>query len=231
MQRIRRTWIPMSLCLLGLQLVPGAAHAREFDRSVIVSVDPAGRVMPGGSGGTSKRYWADPATNSVRRSNLDGSAVEDVVTGLNLPYGLSLDPSGAAFLWTSSGDETVQKLATDGGSPVALQSEFEEPFAIELPAQEGSRSAYAVLDGTIVKITQLDNSDTDQIDVLMRFDPASQPVHGLALDPKAGILYVGNLNGQMTQRIRLADNQVETLSFVEGPVLVLEPTAKKKGKR
>lgn len=227
MTRIRRVWISMSLFLCGFQLIPGAAYPRDFDRSVIVSVDPAGRVMPGGSGGTSKRYWADIPTNSIRRSNLDGSAVEDVVTGLNVPYGLSFDPAAGAFLWTSSGDEAVQKLATDGGKPAVLQSEFEEPFVIEIPAEEGRQSAYAVLDGMIVKITRLDNSETDQIDVLMRFDPASQPVHGLALDANSGVLYVGNLNGMMTQRIRLADNQVETLSYVEEPVLVLEPTAKK----
>lgn len=231
MTRKRRFWMALSLFLGGLQLGPGAAFSREFDRSVIVGVDTAGRVMPGGSGGTQKRYWADPATNSVRRSNLDGTAAEDVVTGLNVPYGLSLDPAAAAFLWTSSGDEVVQKLATGGGAPVVLQSQFEEPFAIALPAEEGRQSVYAVLDGAVLKITQYDNSDTEQRDVLMRFDPAAQPVHGLALDPQAGVLYVGNVNGMMTQRIRLADNQVETLSYVEEPIPLFEPATAAKEKR
>lgn len=207
MTRRRPCWLGVSvLALCGLPL----AHAQETDRSVVVGIDAAGRVQP--SGGIAKRYWADPAANTIHRSNLDGSGVEVVVKGLNVPYGLSFDPSSGAFLWTSSGDAVVQKLPASGDGLVTLETDFEDPFAI-VQDHGDYKIAYAVLKGELVKITQYDDSEKDEQEVLMAVDP--EQVHGLALDPKAGILYVGNINGMMTQRVRLEDNRAETLLYVE----------------
>ena len=203
---------------LGWLLAGVPAAAQDAIRSVVVTVDSAGRLLPPGSGrpapGT-KRYWADTPSNTIRRSNLDGSGVEEVAGGLNIPYGLSFDAGTGTLLWTSSVDEVVQRLG-GGSGPAVLPSSFEEPYAIVLE-QEGQRTAYAVLDGEVVKVSQRSDSETDQIETLTHFGSASAGLHGLALDETAGVLYLGDLNGMMTQRLRLSDGRVETLLFVEEP--------------
>ena len=50
--------------------------------------------------GASKMYWTDFGTNKIQRANLDGSSVEELVTGLSVPIGIALDVSGGKMYWT-----------------------------------------------------------------------------------------------------------------------------------
>lgn len=209
--------VPAALLVGALLLSQGPACGQDRIRSVVVSVDAGGRLSPtrpGTSPAGSKRYWADSYANAIRRSDLDGSRAEDVVRDLKTPYGLSYDTAAGAFLWTSAAEEVVQKVPAAGGDPVSLKTEFEEPYSIVVVG-EGWKTGYAVVEGEVVKITQYDTSEAEEREVLLRFDPAFETVHGLALDESAGTLYVGNGEGQMTRRVRLADRQVENLVFVE----------------
>jgi len=40
--------------------------------------------------GAGKMYWTDAFTDKIQRANLDGSDVEDLVTGLVAPTGIAL---------------------------------------------------------------------------------------------------------------------------------------------
>src|SRR5262249_18722740 len=56
----------------------------------------AGLVNPDGialdpTGG--KMYWTDFGTRKIQRANLDGTRVEDLVTGLSIPVGIALELS------------------------------------------------------------------------------------------------------------------------------------------
>lgn len=199
----------------------GTAAAQDIVRSVVVTVDGAGRLAPVAAGprpANAKRYWADTPGQSIKRSNLDGTAIEEVVSGLADPYGLSLDPTTGTLLWTSSGNETVETWDPSGGPAPALETEFEEPYAI-VHEIEGGLMAYAVVDGQVVRSTQQGDQETEQVDVLMGIpgSVAGDPPHGLSLDSTHGVLYVGDYNGMMTHRIRLSDGLVETLAFVDEP--------------
>lgn len=207
-----------AVCLAG---AVGAQKAPlEIVRSVVVTVDASGRLAPVAPGGRpapgAKRYWADTPTHSIRRSNLDGSGVEEVVSGLAGPYGLSFDPATGTLLWTSSGGERVETFTPGGGVAPALETEFEEPYALVRDI-EGGHIAYAVVDGQVVRITQLGMSDSEQVEVLVPGDSTADPPHGLSLDPAHGVLYVGNYDGMMSRKVRLSDGQVETLVFVDEP--------------
>ena len=80
--------------------------------------------VPGG-----KMYWVDSGadkvtdsgieevTDKIQRANLDGSAVEDLVTsGLALPLGIALDVAGGKMYWTDSGTSKVQRANLDGSA-------------------------------------------------------------------------------------------------------------------
>lgn len=206
-----RLLAPMLACML----VTGAVSAQTWPHSVVLGVAPNGRGLPPGSAGAidSKRYWADPVTQAIRRSNLDGSSVEDIATGLRQPYGLSFDSATNALLWTSSGDEVVQRLSLEGASPQVLPCEFEDPYTIQVTSELGRR-AYALDGADVVEVTQSADGTSETRAVLLTLT-AVERVHGLALDEQAGLLYLGDDSGQMTRRLRLADHAVEPLVYVE----------------
>ena len=228
----RRTRCILAVLALGAPLLASPPVQAQSVRSVVVEADASGRLLPAGSSSTdlpspdARRYWADTPTHSIRRSHLDGTGVEVVAGGLNVPYGLSFDAATGSLLWTSSGDEVVQRLAA-GSGPEVLPSSFEEPFAIVLE-QKGLKVAYALLDGEIVRVTRADDSETETVETLTRFGSLFAGLHGLALDEAAGVLYLGDLNGMMTQRLHLADGRVESLAYVDEafpgePVLQEDP--------
>ena len=242
--------IPLGI-LFGLA---GAVAAQEFDRSVIITsgggtvdVARAGdrgrgragamRLPPPGDGEptptptptpsrpTVKRYWADPTTHTIRRSNPDGSGVEVVASGVNAPYGLSYDAGMGQLVWTSSGDEAVQTMPIDSSWPTTLASSFEDDYAVEgPPGLDGRRVAYALIGNTVVRITQLPESEAESTEVLLTH-PSPERVYGLAVSADGGTLYLGDTAGRMSQTVRVAQPQLETLTFVdEVPAPDYKPT-------
>lgn len=201
---------------LGLFLIVTAAAQQPDPRAVVVVVesDPSGRIAP-------QRYWADHDRNAIRRSNLDGSGVEDVVAGLRGPYGLGFDPAARLFVWTNSDDEVVQAASPDGFAPTVLASSFEDSFALVTRTEE-SEVAYAVDGGELVKLTQDRRTGAEQREVLVRLE-ASDSVHGLALSPDGSALYLGDAVGQMSWKVRLADRVMEAIAFTGGPPPVPDP--------
>jgi len=61
-----------------------------------------------------KVYWTD-LTGKIRRCNLDGSDVEDLVTsGVASPAGVALDLSAGRMYWTDSWARKIQRAKLDG---------------------------------------------------------------------------------------------------------------------
>ena len=75
-------------------------------------------VTVGGSGPpavTGKLYWTELNTESIRRSNLDGSGIENLVTtGLDAPLGIALDVAGGKMYWTDATADKIQRSNLDG---------------------------------------------------------------------------------------------------------------------
>jgi len=62
-----------------------------------------------------KMYWADAGTHKIRRANLDGSGLEDLVTReLSTPWALALDVAGGKMYWTDAGTGKIQRANLDG---------------------------------------------------------------------------------------------------------------------
>src|SRR5262245_48381451 len=70
-----------------------------------------------------KIYWTDTATSKIQRANLNGSAVEDLVTGLagiEVPFGVALDLDSGRMYWTEWFYGKVQRSDLDGSNIVDL---------------------------------------------------------------------------------------------------------------
>ena len=61
-------------------------------------------------------YWTDYGTDKIQRANLDGSNVQDLVTGLNTPYGIVLDVAGGKMYWTDVNADKIQRANLDGSN-------------------------------------------------------------------------------------------------------------------
>ncbi len=73
-----------------------------------VAVDPTGGKM----------YWIDRTMADIQRANLDGTGVEQVVSGLNFPAGMDIDPSGGMVYWAEVGVQKIRRRAADGSGAV-----------------------------------------------------------------------------------------------------------------
>ena len=90
------------LVLLSVSLETGAPSA---------SADFVGKV-----------YWTDDGTDKISRANLDGSGVEDLLTGLDSPQGIALDTDGGKMYWVETGTAPgkISRANLDGTGVEAL---------------------------------------------------------------------------------------------------------------
>lgn len=83
-----------------------------------------------------KIYWSDGAHwnfSKIRRANLDGSNVENLVTGiLATPRGLALDLSGGKLYWVERAFGKIQRANLDGSGVEDLVTGLNFPLALSL---------------------------------------------------------------------------------------------------
>ena len=85
-----------------------------------------------------KMYWADLGTDKIQRANLNGSGVEDLVTGgLVSPYGLALDVGGGKMYWTDFETNKIQRANLDGSGMEDLVSVGGFTYGLALDAGAG----------------------------------------------------------------------------------------------
>ena len=56
----------------------------------------------------SRIYWADSSSGKIQQAYVDGSDVQDVVTGLSSPFGVAVDAGGRKVYWTDSSSYKIQ---------------------------------------------------------------------------------------------------------------------------
>ena len=148
-----------------------------------------------------KMYWTEFAANRIRRSNLDGSGMEDLITtGLSHPNGIALDVGAGKMYW---GDDaltgSIRRANLNGTNVENLVTEgLTAPMYVALDLTAGKM--YWTDLGTL-KI-QRANLDGSNVEDLITTD-LSSPV-GLALDVAAGKMYFTDI-GETSGRIRRAN--------------------------
>jgi len=145
-----------------------------------VQTYPSASADPGG-----KMYWTEWNGSSIRRANLDGSGIEDVVTGLYAPSGIALDVAAGKMYWAEAQGK-IRRANLDGSGAEDLVTGLFDPRSIALdvaqwkmywteygPYFDGRKIARANLDGSGVEdlVTDLDGP------------------YGIALDVGAGMMY------------------------------------------
>jgi len=100
-------------------------------------VNPSGIALDVDAG---KMYWTDLGTGKIQRANLDGSAVEDLVTTSVIePVRIALDLRAGKMYWTeaSPADFMISRANLDGTGLEFLITGLTSPSGIALELQAG----------------------------------------------------------------------------------------------
>ena len=174
------------------------------------STNPSDPVLPAGigqkptvSGDVPKMYWTDWGTETIRRANLDGSQVEDLVStglyfsGLARPHSLALDVDGGKMYWADGNAAKIQRANLDGRQVetlvIGIDQNFRSPVTWDHPDSFGSLLTF----GFGFRSSVEDNSMC--------------PV-GIALDVGGGKMYWTDECWDTISRANLDGSQVEILT-------------------
>ena len=161
--------------------VAAGPQLRESIRALDLSAQGHPTPPPG------KVYWTDYVTNKIRRANLDGSGVEELVTA-RAPHGLALDLRAGKMYWTelSTVDAgtlhrgRIRRANLDGSGVEDLVTGLSNPRYIALDASV--RHMYWTDQGTHkIQRAQLDGSSVEDV---VTFNPLTRDVenpYGLVL--------------------------------------------------
>ena len=148
----------------------------------------------------------------IQRSNLDGSGVQDLITGLDAPGGIALDVAGGKMYWTDAGDtDKIQRSNLDGSRVEDLvTSGLDEPEGLALDV--GGGKMYWADGGWSgdrargkIQRSNLDGSGVEDLVTTGFWHP-----EGLALDVADGKMYWTHSRAKI-QRSNLDGSGVEDL--------------------
>ena len=177
-----------------------------------------------------KMYWThidwNPATEiftngKIQRANLDGSNVENLLTGLGTPSGIALDIAGGKMYWTDPAIGKIQRANLDSSNVEDLLTGLGTPSGIALDIAGGKmywthidwNPATEIFTNGKIQRANLDGSNVENL--LTGLGTPS----GIALDVAGGKMYWTHIdwnpaksstNGKI-QRANLDGSNVEDL--------------------
>ena len=176
-------------------------------------VVPSGVAVDSAAG---KIYWTqalsptEPLLGRIRRADLDGSGVEDLVnTGLSAPRAIAVDPAGGKIYWVDKVSRKVQRANLDGLVVEDLATENSIPGLL-LPQgiavdPVGGKIYWTDRNGFKIRRANLDGTGVESI--VTAFTPDR-----IAIDPAGGKIYWANAVGQKIHRANLDGSNVEDVT-------------------
>lgn len=75
-------------------------------------------------------YWSDYGTSKIQRAKLDGSNIEDLVTGVNGPNGIAVDTLNGKVYWTDVGK--IERADLDGANRETVVAGLDVPVGVDV---------------------------------------------------------------------------------------------------
>ena len=175
--------------------------------SAAVSITVATVVPP--TAEAAKLYWTDWGTDKIQRGDLDGSNVEDLVSGAGLdgPDGLALDMAGGKMYWTDAGTAKIQRADLDGSNVEDLiTSGLSVPYGLALDVS-GDKVYWTNRQNGKIQRADLDGSNVEDLLTLVGLAFPGE----IALDVGSGKMYWTNPGADKIQRADLDGSNVEDL--------------------
>ncbi len=168
-----------------------------------ITIEPAGAAL----------YWADVNALVIRRSNLDGGDVQDIITsGLEWPRSIAADAGSGKIYYGDQVSYLLQRANLDGSSPQTLRSTaFHAGLAIDsVNGKVYWSTSDADVKGKILRCN-LDGSGLET--VISSSDPEFKPA-GVAVDPAGGRVYWTDYVVDVIRRANLDGSDMQDLYWV-----------------
>jgi len=108
-------------------------------------------------------YWADEEVNKIRRADLDGSNIEDLVSDAAMkPKALALDLDGGKMYWADEDVAKIRRANLDGSNIEDLLSGISKPRALALDVS-GGKMYWADEDADKILRANLDGSNIEDL--------------------------------------------------------------------
>ena len=159
-------------------------------------------------------YWADFISGKIQRSYLDGSNVQDVITDLERPIGITIDSTNGQLYWNdTNGVSTIKRANLDGTNIELLltgDQSKKEGMALDLSAGK-MYWIHQISPLSMHQTIQRANLDGSNIETLVS---NIENGRGIALDTSSGKMYWTDVN--RIQRANLDGTDIEDLATVPG---------------
>ncbi|MYC72642.1 MAG: PQQ-binding-like beta-propeller repeat protein [Gemmatimonadetes bacterium] len=124
-----------------------------------------------GTGKYRGRHRPEPETGKIQAANLDGSNIEDVLTGLSYPDGIALDAVQDKIYWNALGEKwehTIQRANLDGSNVEGVIPKLSDTFlpggiALDVLA---SKIYWMAAGRKAIRRAELDGSNVEDIATL-----------------------------------------------------------------
>jgi len=169
-------------------------------------IDDSCDIGPDGTG--RKLYVTDRGNDRIRRANLDGSNVANVIpSGLTDPSDIEVDPIAGYLYWVDPTDQNVRRANLDGSGATVLVSSAGRPVALALDIASGKMYWS---DSSLDRI-QRANLNGTTVETL--YSAAGIGPEGIDLDLANGKMYWTDI---ITNQIRRANLNGSTVEVVIG---------------
>lgn len=210
-------WGPGQL-LAGMVYWTDRDHGRSVRRGpldgsgyeILLDADD-GLVEPRGLGldlTGGKLYLGDAGTGTIYRANLDGSQLEELVTGLPFLADLEVDATARKVYWSEWGGQSgsaVCRANFDGSDVETLFSDLTLPYFMDLDIA-GGKIYWAENNNTVIHIGNMDGSGD-----IVTLEVGTIRIRDVAVDTLGGKIYWGERDIGLLQRCNLDGSDVETL--------------------
>jgi len=159
-----------------------------------------------------KIYWVDFSDGKIFRSNLDGSAVEAVLSGLSSPTGIAVDATAGKLYWTDDGTNKIQSANLNGSNVQELIyiKDVRSPTNIALDVEGGKM--YWIQ--TFVFSSEIWRANLNGSNPQRILRTSLDSLNSIALDAAGGKIYwsqTGFLASNKIRRANLDGSNVQTL--------------------
>ena len=157
-------------------------------------------------GGAARMYWTGHDVRMVRRADVDGSNVQDLVPTGAYSAGLALDLAGGKMYWSDVGTGRINRADLDGSNTQHLITTGVGSInwlALDVP---GGKMYWTDWTTDKIQRANLDGSDIEDLVTSGLVAP-----HGLAVDPAAGKMYWTDNGAARIQRANLDGSGIENL--------------------
>ena len=159
-----------------------------------------------------KIYWLESLTGRIRCANLDGTDIEDIVTGLRFPEDIAVDADGGKIYWADSAPSKIRRANLDGTN-IENIVEGISPQGIAVDGLRGKIYWTDPYDAcaSVIQRANLDGTNIENIVTGLCFP------EGIAVDATRGKIYWADWGLRKIQRANLDGSNAEDIVTLEAP--------------